>query len=340
MRLRSASVVCLAALILAACGGGSPSSPSDGPSLKVLEGLTLNALDGAAASGVNVQLGFGRTATTDANGYFRIDVSGPSNYTVAVRGGTIVDRDTTINGPTGEPARLTLIPSAFDLDAFDEMFRFSNSRLQRWTERPSLVVLGTVMTYRERATDTFTATGDQLSDDDVAQLVAHLEEGLAVLTGRTFTTFANVDVERPAAGEKVAVQRTGKIVVGRYQGVQSLANTIGYGQWAETSTGAVVGGTVYLDEGFDRADGRRRLLRIHELGHALGYTHVTKRPSIMNPSIGPDVQDFDRSGATIAFQRPPGNRSPDADPSAGGGLGTHAERRGDFRWAAPVPCGR
>jgi len=26
--------------------------------------------------------------------------------------------------------------------------------------------------------------------------------------------------------------------------------------------------------------------------------------------------DFDRQGATIAFQRPPGNRAPDTDPSS------------------------
>jgi hypothetical protein len=73
---------------------------------------------------------------------------------------------------------------------------------------------------------------------------------------------------------------------------------------------------MYLDRDFDRNDSRRRLLRIHELGHALGWQHVTSRTSIMNPAIGPEPTDFDRAGAVIAFQRPPGNRSPDTDPES------------------------
>ena len=34
----------------------------------------------------------------------------------------------------------------------------------------------------------------------------------------------------------------------------------------------------------------------------------------MNPSIGAEPSDVDRAGAIIAFQRPPGNKSPDVDP--------------------------
>ncbi len=52
---------------------------------------------------------------------------------------------------------------------------------------------------------------------------------------------------------------------------------------------------MYLDREFDRDDSRRRLLRIHELGHALGYQHVESRTSIMNPSVGPEPTEFDRA---------------------------------------------
>jgi predicted Zn-dependent protease len=47
----------------------------------------------------------------------------------------------------------------------------------------------------------------------------------------------------------------------------------------------------------------RRLLRIHELGHALGYNHVKSRRSIMNPTLGSEPTDFDRRAAMVAFRR-------------------------------------
>jgi hypothetical protein len=88
---------------------------------------------------------------------------------------------------------------------------------------------------------------------------------------------------------------------------------------------------MFLDRDFDHDDVRRRLLRIHELGHALGYQHVTTRASIMNPAIGPDLTDTDRAGAVVAFQRPPGNKAPDIDPSSTSRLFATAE--GPARWS-------
>ena len=91
----------------------------------------------------------------------------------------------------------------------------------------------------------------------------------------------------PSGKQGTSVVRAGAIVVGRYNGVQTFVSTIGYGRWAENGDGSVVGGAMFLDSRFDKQDDRRRLLRIHELGHALGQLHVETRPSIMNPSIDP-----------------------------------------------------
>ena len=110
-----------------------------------------------------------------------------------------------------------------------------------------------------------------------------------------------------------------------------MAKTIGYGQWSDSRDGSIVGGAMYLDRDFDRDDNRRRLLRIHELGHALGYQHVESRTSIMNPSIGPEPTEFDRAGAVIAFSRPVGNKSPDVDPSSA----VLASVSGEGRWTTP-----
>ena len=334
MHRSSASLICAAAL-LSACSH-APSAPSDASTDSALLGYAVNAIDAAPAAGLLVRVGNARPVTTDARGYFQAEIAAPGAYetTISDSAGTIVDRHTTVNVPASERTRFSLIPSSFELQAFDEMFRTTNARLQRWTTRPSLVVLASVMALKGGSGGSYSATGEQMSGEEVSEMIAHLTEGLSLLTGGTYTTFARVEVERPADGERVTAWRPGTIVVGRYTGVVSTAGTIGFGQWAEQADGSISGGAAFLDREFDRVDSRRRLLRIHELGHALGYLHVTLRPSIMNPAIGPEPTEFDRAGAIIAFQRSPGNRAPDIDPSSTPIFGSGPN--GNTRWAAPV----
>jgi hypothetical protein len=333
--MRSIFPLPILATLIAAAGGctGSSTGPSDPSPDRMLEGITVSALDGAPAAGLSVQVGSAPKVTTDAAGRFTTEISGPGDYAAVVTGAAIVERRTMVTGPSSAPARLSLMPASFDVRAFDEMFRTANARLQRWTAPPALVVLASVMNYRGEA-DEFAATSEQLTDDEVSQLVSHLTEGLILLTGGTYTSFAEVKVERPASGERTSVARTGAIVVGRYNGILTFASTIGYGRWAENPDGSVVGGAMFLDRGFDKGDERRRLLRIHELGHALGQLHVETRTSIMNPSVGPEPTEFDRQAGIVAFQRPPGNVSPDTDPGAAG----RNTMWSSVRWAAPVRC--
>lgn len=334
--MRLLLVSALALLPLVSCGGGSPTEPSAPGSISsLLQGQTVNAIDGTPAPNLTVRIGTRFPVTSDGSGFFQADMGDLSAYRVIVEGGSFVERETRMNANGGR-TRVSVIPSSFDLAAYDEMFRTSNSQLQRWTARPSLVILASVMVYRDGDGQSYEATASQLSDADVEQLRAHLTEGLAFLTGGTYTTFASVDVERPAAGASVNTVRSGHIVVGRYTGIMNIAKTIGYGMWSERPDGAIVGGAMYLDRDFDRDDNRRRLLRIHELGHALGYQHVESRTSIMNPVIGPEPTDFDRAGAIVAFARPVGNKSPDIDPAST----VLAASTGAGRWRGPTTtCG-
>ena len=70
-----------------------------------------------------------------------------------------------------------------------------------------------------------------------------------------------------------------------------------------------------LDEGADRNEASRSALRSHELGHALGYQHVTLEPSVMRPAAVGALTPFDLQAARLAFERAPGNRAPDVDPA-------------------------
>jgi len=320
------------AVPLAACGGGgSPTEPSGTPSTPTaIQGQTVSAVDGSAMPNLSVKIGTRFPINSDGNGFFRVDVGSQSSQTVIVNGNAVVERETRMTASDGR-TRVSMIPAAFDLHAFDEMFRTTNAQLQRWTSRPSLVILGAVMDYRNGSDQSYMATGEQLTDDEIDLLKTHLMEGLAFLTGNTYMSFASVEIERPSAGSRINTLRPGQIVVGRYNGIMNLAKTIGYGLWSEQPNGSIAGGAMYLDRNFDHDDNRRRLLRVHELGHALGYQHVESRTSIMNPSVGPEPTDFDRMAALIAFARPVGNKSPDVDPTST----VLSSSVGGGRWVGP-----
>jgi hypothetical protein len=155
------------------------------------------------------------------------------------------------------------------------------------------------------------------------------------VTGGRFSVFAGEQQETAAAGERVRVARRGDIVVAHYEGLQAATSAWGWGRWAVDGRGAVLGGIVMLDRGFENSGSQfRRSLRIHELGHALGYGHVTARESVMNSSGRIQPNSFDRDASKIAFQREPGNRSPDSDPDQ---FTTNATTASGITWATGLP---
>jgi hypothetical protein len=335
MNERAAVLVSAVAFLAAACARSSPSAPSstDGSAAR---GQAVSAIDGGTIPGILVKVDNGNWVTPDPGGYFPTDMQPGGDYSVLVRGDAVVERQARLNLRPGEAAKITLIPASFDLTAYDEMMRSASGHLERWTTQPSLVIIGSVMQFTGDYVEQYSATSETLTDDEVNEMVGHLTEGLSLWTAHTYETFASVSVERHVAGDRVSVYRQGQIVVARYKDLRGLGQTIGYGTWAENAQGAVVGGTVFLDRGFDRDDPRRRLLRIHELGHGCGYLHVTSRTSVMNPAIGPEPTDFDRTAAAIAFQRPVGNVAPDTDPGAAPFGQGRSLAFGGVRWAAPT----
>lgn len=193
--------------------------------------------------------------------------------------------------------------SSVEARALDEMLRGARGQVQRWKRAPQLVVLGAVMEYRAGERAEYLATGETMTDAEMAQMVDDLTGALGVLTGNAFNRFSGVTFERPAAGDATRVTRADRIVVGRYQGVRRQLNTIGLGGRASRPDGTITAAAILLDADFDRTSRARRLLRMHELGHALGYNHVQSLTSIMNPRIGPEPTEFDLRAASIAFPK-------------------------------------
>jgi len=225
---------------------------------------------------------------------------------------SVVARQVSLKIPGSEVA-VSLIPAAFDLTAFDEMLRVT--QLQRWVTAPPLRVQSRVLQFTSTAAADAVGLDEVMADDERASLEADLTWALPQLTGNQFPAFATITRETVAEGASMSVLNTGVITVARYKGLQSATGYWGYSRWQYRSDGTVIGGSIMLDRDFDKSGSMyRRSLRTHELGHALGYTHVTVRPSVMNSSARTEPNTFDREAAIIAFQRPPGNRRPDADP--------------------------
>ncbi len=203
-------------------------------------------------------------------------------------------------GGQGVAGRLTAGREA-DGPAFNEMVFGSHATALRWERLPELVVLTSVMQYEKGRGTRYRATAQQLTDEEAQALIDDLTGALATLTDDVFTRFAAVRRETAAPGDVVEMMRPGQIVVARYTGVRDQLSTIGFG--GRSTRGDVIrAGSIILDNDFDRVSTSRRLLRAHELGHALGYNHVHSRASIMNPQIGSAPTDLDRAVARVAFQ--------------------------------------
>jgi hypothetical protein len=285
-----------------------------GPSGPAISGRAVDVLSGQAIGGVRVRIDGAGDVTTDGSGAFTVTgAAGAGPQKVTLTSAATVERQTRIRVP-GDDATLTLIPRSLDLRAFDEMLR-SRGGLLRWMDAPRLVVQRRVLTFSNTSDMSYVATTETMSDEDTQALIADLSWALPQLTGGTFTGFAGVDIEVANEGEAVTIARPGVIVVARYEGLSASISAWGYGRWAWNPAGAVVAGAIMLDNGFEQSGSpHRRSLRAHELGHALGYDHVSGGTSVMNISGQIEPTFFDRDATTIAFRRQPLNQSPDIDP--------------------------
>ena len=323
MKVLTALACAAACVTLLSCGGdsaSSPSAPSPNPAPAPVSGVTVSgrALDvfsSAPQAAVTIRLSNGPSVITGDDGAFTIASTASGQFIATLSGSGLVERQTGLRVP-GPDAQLTLIPSSFDLATFDQMCRGGSSVLRRWDTAPKLVVIDAVLEFTSSSASVYTATSERLSAADRDAMAADLAWGLPQVTGEAFAGFAAVTTESPDAGSQVAFfSREGTIVVARFKGLQAATSYWGYGRWAARSS-VVSAGAVMLDRDFDASGSPyRRSLRVHELGHALGWDHVTLRTSFMNNSAVVEPNAFDKDATRLAYLRPPGSQSPDRDPS-------------------------
>lgn len=295
-------------------------------------GRAVDALTQAGYPGLTVAVDGVLTGTTDASGSFSLqtDLSLSTTRLAVFSGPGIVERRTNLKIP-GESVSATLISSAFDLAAFNEMFRAP--MLLRWTSAPPLLIETRALQFTSVGAPDQTALTDQMGEDEVASLVADLTWALPQMTGGTFSSFAGVTRQTSSENSVVHLLNTGVITVSRVVGLTKAAGYWGYSRWQFRADGTIFSGMITLDRDFERSSSpSRRSLRSHELGHALGYNHVTVRQSVMNSAAVTEPNAFDLDACRIGFARPPGNRAPDVDPST-----TSLNLRSlPLTWSAPI----
>jgi hypothetical protein len=306
-----------------ACSSSAPTGPAPTPtptpvptplpfatSGRLVDALTGASIPGVLAAGTGVSGG-----PSDAGGVLRLvaETSLDSARPITFTNVSVVERQVAMKIP-GADVTVSLIPSSFDLNAFDEMFRVS--QLQRWGSAPPLRVQSRLLQFTSTGANAATGLDEVLTDDERTVLEADLTWALPQLTGDQFREFSSVTRETVTEGESVSVLNTGVITVARFKGLTSATGYWGYARWLVRTDGMVTGGLIMLDRDFEKSGSAfRRSLRSHELGNALGYTHVTVRPSVMHQAARIEPNAFDLQAARIAFQRPPGNRRPDVDPA-------------------------
>lgn len=283
-----------------------------GPSVS---GRVMDVLTDVPLAGITVKIEGGGEAVTDESGAFAVaGIAGDFQRVTLVSPETIERR--TYVQPSGSDA-LTLIPRSLDLRSLDEMLR-TRGGLHRWVAAPRVVIERRVLVFTNTSDMTYTAAADVMSEAEASELAADLAWALPRLSGGVFGGFAGVDVELATEGEAVAISRADTIIVARYQGLHDAIGALGYGRWAWNAAGEVRAGALMLDDTFDRTGAPyRRSLRAHELGHTLGYDHVSAPVSAMHASGHIEPTAFDRDATRIAFRRRPLNQSPDIDPDPG-----------------------
>ena len=333
-------VVCLAAATLStACsktssnanegaGGAGPTPLPSRNAPATIDGQLFDAFSGGGISDVVIASSAGSTLS-DAGGHFQLTTTAGDSVDARLSRGGYIDRETTLRAGDGA-ARLSMIRDDFDLRTFDEMFRAP--QLQRWTTTPVLLVEGTTLRFAGFDRSDAEATSGRVSDSEMGSLIDDLRWGLSTLTGGHYSDFASVQRQQSAAGAQVGVLNPGVITVALYQGLTATTGYWGYGRTLVQSDGTIVGGSIMIDRDFNASGSpRRRALRVHELGHALGANHVTLRASVMNAQVSTEPTAYDRTAGLLAYQRAAGNRYPDVDPS-----GSRINAAHSARWSAGV----
>lgn len=257
----------------------------------------------------------GGQATSDASGAFSLQPSPGGTFNITVSAPGYVQRRTRLALP-GNAVALSLIPTSFDLAAFDAMARTHEGQLVRWTSTPNLIFQRNLLDYSDDAGgSSYMVLNESLSDADLACLETRAREAVGLMSGNALAAGTSTTTA-VMPGTRVDGTATGAITVWAARNLGGSAGRGGISYRIPALT--VAAGIVFLEVAQPgnpnqaSCAGNVNVLR-HEIGHALGYQHVETRASVMQPVNAPAPTPFDQQAFTVFYKRGPGNSSPDTD---------------------------
>ena len=316
-------------LLVSACGSsGGSSNAGTTPTTPTTPTNTWSAAGQVVATGTTQ--GVGGATLTPSWGLAAVTADGQGNYMlgaaanppttpyqVTVSGAGMVSHDVWITWASGPRTgvNLDVIRNAapFSMDFYRQFVRdtFDNDPgtpwpVLRWTTAPSFYVKTTDQNGKAIEPEVLTRVYDAIRAAVPAYTagrytVARLDTGTD--TRAQAPDWINVDIRRDPAEKRVC----GYAYVGANPGSVTLNDDV-------------------CSCGSNKIPGA---VTMHEVGHAMGFFHVSDRSSLMFPFIAGDCPNGALSAAesyhaAIAYSRPRGNTDPDHDPSSAGTLAWHA----------------
>ena len=303
-------------LMLASCGGGGSSSgtptnpgPSQ-PQTRSITGRITDLMTGNGVAGATVTVGGASPVTTGSDGSWRVDVTPTASdrLLTTVSAGGFHPREAYVSWTNNNrtDVGINLLPdrAPFVLGFYRELVRnsleggSSLEPLRRWTANPNIYL----RTFNPK-------TNQPLAPSEVDALLQNVRDAVTQLTGGLLSvgTVESGVAERP--------ERLGTINI-----------NILYEPDGDFCGSAFVGanpGSVDFNYGrCDRACGGNPLgpeLIAHEIGHALGFWHVSQGVMQAEDFVNCPVVNFtttERLHGSVAYRRPSGNLDIDKDPQS------------------------